>query len=290
MAQNNRRTPASPRPAAFASLAVVGTGLIGGSFAKAAGSRKLFAEVVGLDRDPKRAAAALALGLVDRVAQAVPAQADAVLLATPADQVAPWVCELADHPGILFDAGGVKAPIIKAVRKRHRQLPPRFVPCHPIAGSERSGPAAADCELFAGANVILTPEAETDPAAVDAVNGWWRAVGATPESMSAADHDDILAVTSHLPHLLAFAYLEQVAPRHLSHAGPGFRDFTRIGAGNPELWAAVLRLNRAPLLAALQSAKKSMQRLEDALAEESADSLTAMIAAAADKRRSLNHG
>ena len=290
MAQNSRRTSSSPQPAAFTSLAIVGTGLIGGSFAKAARDGNLFAEVVGLDKDPEQAASALALGLVDRVAQEVPAQADAVLLATPADQVAPWVCDLADHPGVLFDAGGVKAPIIEAVRKRRRQLPPRYVPCHPIAGSERSGPAAADCDLFAGTNVILTPEAETDPAAVEAVSGWWRAVGATRESMSATDHDDILAVTSHLPHLLAFAYLEQVAPHHLPHVGPGFRDFTRIGAGNPELWAAVLRLNRTPLLAALQSAKRSMQRLEDALAEESADALAAMITAAADKRRSLNHG
>lgn len=277
------------RSGAIATLAVVGTGLIGGSFAKAARSRRLFDEVVGLDRNPQQAAAALELGLVDRVAQTAPAEADAVLLATPADQVAPWVCSLAEHRGILFDAAGVKAPIIEAVRQRRRQLPPRYVPCHPIAGSERSGPAKAHGELFAGANVILTPERETDPAAIAAVKGWWRAVGASPETMQAARHDEILAVTSHLPHLLAFAYLEQVEPHHLAHAGPGFRDFTRIGGGDAELWAAVLRLNRAPLLAALQSARRSMQLLEDALAEETTDSLAALIAAAADKRRRLNH-
>lgn len=288
MTQSSRRTPSSPRPAAFASLAVVGTGLIGGSFAKAARSRNLFAEVVGLDREPEQAASALALGLVDRVAEAVPARADAVFLATPADQVAPWVFDLADHPGVLFDAGGVKAPVIEAVRKRCRQLPPRYVPCHPIAGSERSGPETADGELFAGANVILTPEAETDPAAIAAVKGWWRVVGASPESMSAADHDDILAVTSHLPHLLAFAYLQQVTPRHLPHVGQGFRDFTRIGAGDPELWAAVLRLNRAPLLEALGSIKAALQGFENALAEEATEGLATMIGTA-NKRRSLDH-
>lgn len=277
------------RSGAIATLAVVGTGLIGGSFAKAARSRRLFGEVVGLDRNPEQAAAALELGLVDRVAQMVPAQADAVLLATPADRVAPWVCDLAEHRGVLFDAGGVKAPIIEAVRRRRRQLPPRYVPCHPIAGSERSGPAKAHGELFAGAKVILTPAPETDPAAIAAVKGWWRAVGASPETMQAAQHDEILAVTSHLPHLLAFAYLEQVEPHHLDHAGPGFRDFTRIGGGDAELWAAVLRLNRAPLLAALQSVRGSMQLLEDALAEEATDSLAALIAAAANKRRRLNH-
>lgn len=275
------------RSGVIATLAVVGTGLIGGSFAKAA--RRLFGEVVGLDRSPQQAAAALELGLVDRVAQMPPAEADAVLLAVPADQVAPWVCDLAEHRGVLFDAAGVKAPIIKAVRRRRRQLPPRYVPCHPIAGSERSGPAKAHGELFAGANVILTPEPETDPAAIAAVKGWWRAVGASPETMPAARHDEILAVTSHLPHLLAFAYLEQVEPHHLAHAGPGFRDFTRIGGGDAELWAAVLRLNRAPLLAALQSVRRSMQLLEDALADETTDSLAALIAAAANKRRRLNH-
>jgi len=277
------------RSGPIATLAVVGTGLIGGSFAKAARSRRLFGEVVGLDRNPEQAAAALELGLLDRVASAVPAEAEAVLLATPADQVAPWVCGLAEHRGILFDAGGVKAPIIEAVRKRRRQLPPRYVPCHPIAGSERSGPAKADGELFAGANVILTPAPETDPAAIAAVQGWWRAVGAIPETMQAAQHDEILAVTSHLPHLLAFAYLEQVEPHHLAHAGPGFRDFTRIGGGDAELWAAVLRLNREPLLAALRSIRRSMRRLEDALDEQEADSLAALIAAAANKRRRLNH-
>lgn len=278
------------RSSAIAKLAIVGTGLIGGSFAKAARSSGLFGEIVGLDRDPELAKTALALGLIDRVAQEVPADVDAVLLATPADRVGPWVCDLANHRGILFDVGSVKAPIIKAVREQRQRLPARYVPCHPITGSERSGPAMADGELFAGAKVILTPEPETDPAAIKAVEGWWRAVGAIPETMKAAEHDEILAVTSHLPHLLAFAYLEQVEPHHLAQVGPGFRDFTRIGGGDAELWAAVLRLNRAPLLAALQSAKRSMQRLEDALAEESADSLAAMLAAAADKRRSLNHG
>ena len=261
-------------------LAVVGTGLIGASFAKAVRSRELCSEIVGLDAKADNAEAALRLGLIDLVADEVPGDAAAVLLAVPADDVADWVRRLADHPGVLFDAGSVKAPIIGSLRAQSGGLPPRYVPCHPIAGSERSGPEAADGELFAGREAVLTPEPETDPAAVDQVRALWRGVGADVQLMSAADHDQILAVTSHLPHLLAFAYLEQVEAGHLPHTGAGFDDFTRIGAAAPDLWAGILRLNRAPLIQALAAFKDSLGRFERALANGDPEALRAGIAAA----------
>ncbi len=284
MSDLGRDATSAPRSAAVASLAVVGTGLIGGSFAKAVRKQGLFDRIVGLDANPERAAEALRLGLVDEVAETVPAEAEAVLLAVPPAAVAPWVRSLSDHPGVVFDVGSVKGAVIESVRAFQPGLPSRYVPCHPIAGSERSGPQAADADIFVGRSVILTPEPETAPSAIEAAAGWWRAVGADVHLMAATRHDELLAVTSHLPHLLAFAYLEQVDAEHLTHVGAGFEDFTRIGAADPELWAGIFRLNRTPLLAALQVLKGSMDRLERALAHDQADDLNAMLATAAKRR------
>lgn len=261
-------------------LAVVGTGLIGASFAKAVRRRGLSSEIVGLDADAENAATALRLGLIDRVSDAVPRDAAAVLLAVPVDGIAGWVRRLADHPGTLFDAGSVKAPIIESLKGQDGALPPRYVPCHPIAGSERSGPEAADGDLFAGRPAVLTPVPETDPAAIDQVRALWRGVGADAQLMSAADHDRIMAVTSHLPHLLAFAYLDQVEAGHLPHTGGGFEDFTRIGAAAPRLWASILGLNRGPLITALAAFKESLDSFERALANDDREALEALIDAA----------
>ncbi len=268
-------------------LAIVGLGLIGGSFAKGVRSRKLCGEIVGLDLNPQRAAQALSLGLIDRVVDEVPADAEVVLVATPAPVVASWIAQLAGHGGLLFDVASVKAPVIEAVRLKLSQLPPRFVPCHPIAGSELGGPTAADGDLFAGRSVIFTPESETDPGALQEVGALWGALGARTLSMEAPAHDEVLAVTSHLPHLLVCAYLQQVKLDHLGCAGSGFEDFTRIGAADPELWAGIFRLNRAPLLAALEALKNSMASFQEALANDEPQKLAAMVAAAAAKRRRL---
>ncbi|MCY4212451.1 MAG: prephenate dehydrogenase/arogenate dehydrogenase family protein [Gammaproteobacteria bacterium] len=264
-------------------LAVVGTGLIGASFAKAARRRGLSDHIVGLDANAENAAAALRLGLIDQVVDAVPRDAAAVLLAVPVDGIADWVRRLADHPGTLFDAGSVKAPIIESLKARSGALPPRYVPCHPIAGSERSGPEAADVELFAGRQAVLTPAPETDPAAIEQVLALWRGVGARAQLMSAQDHDRILAVTSHLPHLLAFAYLDRVEAGHLSHTGGGFDDFTRIGTAAPGLWASILGLNRGPLIEALAAFKDSLGRFERALGNDDREALQALIDAAGQR-------
>ncbi len=261
-------------------LTVVGTGLIGASFAKAARRRGLSDDIVGLDTNAENAAAALRLGLIDRIVDAVPRDAAAVLLAVPVDGIADWVRQLADHPGTLFDAGSVKAPIIESLKARDGALPPRYVPCHPIAGSERSGPEVADGDLFAGRQAVLTPVPETDPAAIERVRALWRGVGADTQLMSAADHDRTMAVTSHLPHLLAFAYLDQVEAGHLPHTGGGFDDFTRIGTAAPDLWASILGLNRGPLIAALGAFKDSLDRFERALANDDREALEALIDAA----------
>ena len=218
----------------------------------------------------------------------VPDDAAAVLLSPPSETVADWVCDLADHPGVVFDVGSVKQPIVKAVRRRLNGLPPRYVPTHPVCGSERSGPEEAEAELFLDQTVILTPEPETDASATGVVQVMWRAVGARVRTMTVAEHDRILAVTSHLPHLLSSAYVNGVEPSMLSLAGGGFRDFTRIAASSPALWEQIFRLNKKPLMAALKGFRQQVRELETAVRREDAEAVLAILESAADRRRGFD--
>lgn len=268
-------------------LVVIGAGLIGGSFAIGARRRKLFDSVLGIEPDAERGREALALGIVDRLVEAVPEDADAVLIAGPGETIAPWVVRLRDHGAVVFDTGSIKAPILDTVRSKVGRLPARFVPCHPIAGKEKSGPAAADGDLFVGQAVILTPQMETELSACEAVSGWWQALGATVSRLDPAAHDEIYAVTSHLPHLLAFAYLQQVEDRHLGHTGGGFRDFSRIGGGDPDMWAPIFDLNRPALLPALARLEEDLAAARTMIENGDLAGLKSFIARARDRRRAF---
>ncbi|MGA0839622.1 MAG: prephenate dehydrogenase [Pseudomonadales bacterium] len=268
-------------------LAIVGTGLIGGSFALAARARGLFDHITGVDVHPQSAMEALALGIIDAVADAPPADSDAVLLAVPSDQVAAWVEVLAGHPGIVFDSASVKESVLDAVRARIGRLPPRFVPAHPIAGSEASGPAAAIASLFQSHPVVLTPEIETDVEAVARVTGWWEGVGARVTRMSAAAHDQMLAVTSHVPHLVAFAYLQTVSPEHMRLAAGGFRDFSRIAASDPSMWAPILTQNGPAVLKALDELEAELRRLRALIAAGNREELVTLIEESRRRRRAF---
>ncbi|MEQ8485438.1 MAG: prephenate dehydrogenase/arogenate dehydrogenase family protein [Pseudomonadales bacterium] len=271
-------------------LAVVGTGLIGGSFALAARAAGVFDEVVGVEPDAGRRRAAEANGLIDRAAGTVPADADAVLLAGPSHTVAEWVVRLADHPAIVLDTASVKQGVLAQVRAGLGHLPARFVPCHPMAGSDRSGPDAANAELFQGAEIIVTPGEETDPAAAEQAAGWWRAVGGRVTYMDAQHHDEIVAVTSHLPHLVAFSYLQQVDGEHLEHTAGGFRDFTRIGGADADMWLPIFRLNRAAVLQALDALQRDLVHARALIEQGDETGLRAFIEAAARRRRALANG
>lgn len=271
-------------------LVVVGTGLIGGSFALAARAAGLFDEVLGIEPVAERGAAAQRLGVVDRVIDGVPDDADAVLLAGPSHTIAPWVARLAGHRGIVLDTGSVKGAVLSQVRAKLGHLPPRFVPCHPLAGSDRSGPQAADPSLFQGQRVLVTPGEETEAAAVEQVSGWWQALGARVSVMAADRHDEIVAVTSHLPHLLAFSFLQQVGDEHLEHAAGGFRDFTRIGGADADMWEPVFRLNRPALLRALDALEADLHAARALLEQNDEAGLKHFIRRAAERRRSLPDG
>lgn len=268
-------------------LAIVGVGLIGGSIGKAAKERGIAAQIVGIEANAASAKWALANGLIDRVADVVPEQADLIALCVPSDLVSDWVVKLADHRAPMFDVGSVKGPIVEAIAAR-QSVPGQFLPCHPISGSEKSGPQAADATLFDGCTLAMTPLEQTTAESQRACTEFWQALGASVVRMSPQDHDAALAATSHLPHLLAFAYMAQVSDEHLPLTGGGFRDFTRIAAANPELWWRIMRLNRGALSEALDDYSQNLAALVAALEQGDEATGLALIRAAARKRQAAD--
>lgn len=269
-------------------LVIIGTGLIGCSFAKGARAQGLFDHIVGIEPDVACAEEVRSLGIVDEIATDVISSADAVLIASPSDTIAEWVIRLSGHSGILFDVGSVKSGILDAIRESLGELPARFVPCHPIAGSERQGPAAADANLFVERKVVITPHSAINSGALASVAGWWQQLGARVQQMEAPLHDRMLALTSHLPHLVAFAYLQQIDTEHLDFAGGGFRDFTRIGASDAALWSAIFELNKTPLLQALDDLEMSLGEIRHAVDAGDLDKVRRIILTAQQKRLELS--
>ncbi len=269
------------------SATIVGVGLIGGSLA-AAWRRAGFAKhIVGIEPNQAAAEQALNLGLVDRMVEVVPADTTLIAVCTPSDQIAGHIQALSAHGAAMFDVGSVKGAILEALAAAG-PVPARYVPAHPISGSEQSGPGAARADLFEHATTVITPLPETDPEACRLVEEAWRAAGAEVAAMSPAQHDQVLAVTSHLPHLLSFAFLQQVTPEQLQFTGGGFRDFTRIAGANPELWWRILRMNKGEVLTAVQAFQTNLQALTDALAADDAETGMALLRAAVALRQSLD--
>ena len=268
-------------------LAIVGVGLIGGSIGKAAKERGIAAHVVGVETNAASAEWALEHGLIDSVADNVPDQADLIALCVPSDLVPEWVVALAGHPAPMFDVGSVKAPIVDAIAAM-QAVPAQFLPCHPISGSEKSGPQAADASLFDGCTVVITPLQQTAAESRQTGTEFWQALGASVVRMSSHEHDAALAVTSHLPHLLAFAFMGQVTDEHLPLTGGGFRDFTRIAAADPELWWRIMQLNRGALSEALDDYRQNLEALTSAIQQGDAANGLALLRAAAAKRQAAD--
>lgn len=237
-------------------LAVIGVGLIGGSFALALKAAKAVEHVVGVGRNSANLELARSRGIIDAVA-ADPASAarhaDLVLVAAPVGQYARIFSALMSTKAVITDGGSTKRDVVATARKALGANLARFVPGHPIAGAERSGAAAADAELFRGRRVVLTPLKETSAEAASVVEEAWKQCGARVSRMDPAEHDAVLATVSHLPHLLAFALVHEVARRAnsaelFSFAAGGFRDFTRIASSHPEMWRDICVANRDRVL------------------------------------------
>ena len=245
-------------------LVVCGVGLIGGSFALALRAAGLVGEVVGVGRTPASLAKATALGIVDRAtddwADAL-AGAGLVLIATPVGQMDGVMAAMAPHlaPGTaVTDAGSTKSDVIEAIyRNLDRQLG-QVVPSHPIAGSENSGAEAAYAELYRDRKVVVTPLPENDDGAVALVRQACQACGAQLFEMTPQEHDRVFAAVSHLPHLLAFGLVHDLAQRAnaeqlFGYAAGGFRDFTRIAGSHPEMWRDICIANRQALIGELDA-------------------------------------
>ena len=263
-------------------LAIVGTGLIGGSFALALKQAGAVREVLGVGRSPARLTVARELGLIDRAVDwAEAGQADCILLAMPVGETAAVLKSLAPHlkaGAIVTDAGSTKLNVVEVARDA---LGPRFadfVPGHPIAGSEQSGPGAARADLYEDKRVVLTPQAETRAGAIATVRALWEAVGAQVETLDAAQHDRVFAAVSHLPHLAAYALVDDLAQRADSDmffrfAASGFRDFTRIAGSSPEMWRDIALANRDAVVAELDAYLDALQTLRQAVDAEDGDAL-----------------
>ncbi len=264
-------------------LVVIGAGLIGGSFALALKKAKAVKHVVGVGRSRKNLAAALRLRIVDETstdaARAV-ADADLVLLAIPVGQMAEVMACIAPYlpeHAVVTDGGSTKQDVVAYARRFLGIHFSRFVPAHPIAGTEKNGAAAAFAELYRGRNVIITPQPETSAQALRLVRAAWQQCGARIVRLDAREHDAIFAAVSHLPHVLAFALVNALARRSnarilLGFSGGGLRDTVRIAGSSPEMWSDICIANRDALLAALDDYEDELESVRAAI--ESGDGAT----------------
>jgi len=290
--------------AASGKLVVVGTGLIGGSFALALRDAGKVDSVVGVGRGRDNLDQALRLGVADRTYTrdenwtAELGDAALVLLATPVGEMPALFAAIAPHLGsgtVVSDACSTKQDVVAAARAALGAAFSRFVPAHPIAGSERSGAAAASATLFRGRQVVLTPLPETDPAAVERVRASWTQCGAIVTLLSAERHDALLSAVSHLPHLLAFALIGELASRpdaadYWRVAGSGLRDFTRLAESHPDMWRDICIANAARLRADLAAYRHELARIDAMLARGDGSALRALFQRAGAARAALLSG
>ena len=279
------------RPDGIGKLVVFGVGLIGGSFALALKEQKAVARVVGVGRSRANLLAARRLGIIDDIATDAAAaveDADLVLLAVPLGQTAAVLAQIAPHLGprtVVTDAGSTKLEVIANARKHLGQAFGRFVPAHPIAGTEKSGAQAAFAELFKGRNLIVTPQRETDRRALKLVTSAWKRVGMRIITMAADEHDRVFALVSHMPHVLSFALVASIASYPdaatlFGHTGSGFRDVTRTAGSSPEMWRDICLANRSALLAALDGCLAELELQRGMIEASDGQGLEARFAAA----------
>ena len=285
----------------FNKVVVFGVGLIGGSFALGLKSAEQVEEVVGFGRSLGTLTQALDLGIIDRVganAGQEVADADLVLIATPVGQMAEIMARIAPYLGpetVVTDGGSTKSDVVAVARSAFGERIAQFVPAHPIAGAENSGAAAARADLYHGKKVVLTPLPENTVLNVARVRSAWEWCGALIHELTAQQHDRIFAAVSHLPHLLSFALVNDLALREnheqlFSYAASGFRDFTRIAASHPEMWRDICLANRVALLDELDRYRAQLDELHDALQRGDGEALEKTFAVARSARRSWGEG
>ena len=285
----------------FNQLGVIGCGLMGGSFALALKRAGLVKRVIGYSKSPSTTERAKKLGVIDVAAESAllaVSGSDIVVIAVPvaATEATFKAIRHLMEPGVLFmDVGSTKRDVVDAARRVLRERISSFVPAHPITGKEVSGIQHADAALYSGRQVIITPLPQTNADLVQKATDVWSAIGAQVLRMTPENHDAAFAAVSHLPHLLAFAYFSAVVNQpagrdFLSLAGPGFRDFTRIAASNPETWRDILVANREEVLKQSKRFRQALDALEHVMREGNADALEGLIRGPAEGRANWQMG
>ena len=267
-------------------VCIVGVGLIGGSLAKAMIRSKQATHVVGFGRDAQRLQAAQNSGVITSYTTDIKKAldgADMVVIATPVGSFESMLKSIQPHVGasmVITDVGSTKASVIKAAESVFGSLPSNFVPAHPIAGKEKSGFEASDGNLFVGRRVIITPTESSSAEAVEAVKSIWQATGATVDMMSAASHDELLGMTSHLPHMLAFSIMNYLISQHPSaslYAAGGFRDFSRIASGDPIMWRDICLNNNEAIVKHIKGYRDTLDNLIDVIENENTTAIETLF-------------
>ena len=279
----------------FEQLGLIGCGLMGGSFALALKRAGLVKRVVGYSKSPSTTERARLMGVIDVEAPSAllaVSGADIVLLVVPVAAIEATfkaIRHLVTPTMLIMDVGSTKRDVVDAARRVLREQMGGFVPAHPIAGREVAGVDNADPDLYTGKQVILTPIERTRTVQLQQATDVWKAIGCHVTSMSPESHDAAFAAVSHLPHLLAFALMNAITGQpqgkeFLSLAGPGFRDFTRIAASEPNVWRDILLANREELLAQSKIFQRALQAFEQTIGSGNADALEKLISQASNTR------
>jgi prephenate dehydrogenase len=268
-------------------IVLIGVGLIGGSFALGLKKAGITAQIIGVDRDQQALIDAKKLGIIHTIAESLEQaviDADFILLAIPVAQTEATleaILPFLNKKTIISDAGSTKADVVDSVRKVFGSHSSQFIPAHPIAGREINGPQAALSDLYAGKKVVITKLEENSEQDVELVANLWRLCKAKIHYLSPLEHDQVFASVSHLPHLLAFALVEDIANKEkadtlFQYAASGFRDFTRIAGSSPEMWRDISIANREAMLLELDSYMTQLERIRSYLKNSDGTSLEAI--------------
>ena len=281
-------------------LTVIGVGLIGGSLARALKDAGVVDEVVGCGRDKDQLQQAIDLGVINKyetdVAKSV-VGSDVVVVAVPVgamESVFRQLKNAVSGKAVITDVGSTKGSVISALRATYGEVPDNFVPGHPIAGTEKTGVGASFAGLFHQRRVVLTPLDNTNAAAIDSIRNMWEATGAIVSQMDVKHHDDVLAATSHLPHLLAFSLVDTLAALDekaeiFQYAAGGFRDFTRIASSDPQMWQDICVNNREAILQILKRFQVDLEQLGNAIANNDSDYILDVFKRAKASRDQFSH-
>ncbi len=281
------KTSQQPTPASINKVVVIGLGLIGGSLAAALRKVKGCDEVIGVVRSQQTADIALKTHVVDRAVLSIQdvaselGEGDIIFIAVPTlavPNVLKDVCQWVDSAVIITDGASVKGSVVDAMLEVYGEAPAQFVPGHPIAGSEKSGVTAANPDLYIHHRVILTPLETTAKKYCELVTAMWESVGAEVLSMTVAEHDAVLAATSHLPHAIAYSLVDTLAndsenENIFRYAAGGFRDFTRIASSDPRMWHDIMQANRSEVLKAISLFQNNLEQLRCAIEQGDSDYL-----------------